>query len=153
METSSYTSSHTREPKGAFLWDDPYQDQWSWKIKWTDESTLDKDWSVHLIYHDPNDLRSLILIRIISKERTPRQSWILNPIPWILDSTLFHWNLNSRFHSLLGFRIPKPRIPDSTRKNFTDSGIRIPLQGAIHRFAVIYARIPHARLSQRAFWN
>ena len=28
------------------------------------------DSSVHLIYHDPSDLGSLILIRIISKERT-----------------------------------------------------------------------------------
>ena len=34
------------------------------------ESTLDKDSSVHLIYHDPSDLGSLILIRIIPKERT-----------------------------------------------------------------------------------
>ena len=41
------------------------------------------------------------------------------------------WNsLNSRFQSLVGFRIPKPRIPDSTRKIFPDSGIRIPLHGA-----------------------
>ena len=31
---------------------------------------MDKDSSVHLIYHVPNDLGSLILIRIISKERT-----------------------------------------------------------------------------------
>ena len=30
----------------------------------------------------------------------------------------------------MGFRIPKPRIPDSTSKNFQDSGIRIPLHGA-----------------------
>ena len=78
----------------------------------------------------------------------------------VLDSSIFHWNLNSSFHSLFGLRIPwavfwipKPRIPDSTRKNFTDSRIRIPLQGAIHRFAVIYARVYHARLSQREFWN
>ena len=38
--------------------------------------TLDKDLSVHLIYHDPSDLGSLILIRIIPKERTLRLSWI-----------------------------------------------------------------------------
>ena len=31
---------------------------------------MDKDSSVHLIYHVPNDLGSLILIWIISKERT-----------------------------------------------------------------------------------
>ena len=31
---------------------------------------MDKDSSVHLIYHDPSDLGSLILIRIISEERT-----------------------------------------------------------------------------------
>ena len=35
-----------------------------------DESTLDKDSSVHLIYHDPSDLGSLILMRIMPKERT-----------------------------------------------------------------------------------
>jgi len=28
------------------------------------------------------------------------------------------------------FRIPKPRIPDCTRKNFPDSGIQTPLYGA-----------------------
>ena len=31
---------------------------------------MNKDSSVHLIYHDPSDLGSLILIRIIPKERT-----------------------------------------------------------------------------------
>ena len=43
------------------------------------------------------------------------------------------------FQSLVGFRIPwavfwipKPRIPDSTSKNCTDSGIRIPLHGLGH---------------------
>ena len=42
----------------------------------------------------------------------------------VLDSSLCQWNLNSVFQSLLGFRtpwavfrIPKPRIPDSTDKN------------------------------------
>ena len=45
--------------------------------------------------------------------------------------------LDSGFQSLVGFRIlsagfriPKPRIPDSTSKKFVDSGIRIPLHGA-----------------------
>ena len=46
-------------------------------------------------------------------------------------------NLDSGFQSLVGFRIPsagfripKPRIPDSTSKKFLDSGIRIPLHEA-----------------------
>ena len=46
--------------------------------------------------------------------------------------------LDSGFQSLVGFRIlsagfriPKPRIPDSTSKKFLDSRIRIPLHGAI----------------------
>ena len=46
--------------------------------------------------------------------------------------------LDSGFQSLVGFRIlsagfriPKPRIPDSRGKKFLDSGIRIPLHGAI----------------------
>ena len=38
--------------------------------------------------------------------------------------------LDSGFQSLVGFRIPKPRIPDSTSKKFLYSGIRIPLHGA-----------------------
>ena len=53
-------------------------------------------------------------------------------------------NLDSGFQSLVGFRIPsagfripKPRIPDSTRKKFLDSGFRIPLHGAIKPRAVI----------------
>ena len=46
----------------------------------------------------------------------------------VLDSGLIQWNLDSRFHSLVGFRIPWAvfwiprakfsRIPDSTRQNF-----------------------------------
>ena len=42
----------------------------SWLIKWTDESLSRVDSSVHFIYHHPSDLGSLILIRIIPKERT-----------------------------------------------------------------------------------
>ena len=45
--------------------------------------------------------------------------------------------LDSGFQSLVGFRIlsagfriPKPRIPDSRSEKFLDSGIRIPLHGA-----------------------
>ena len=48
--------------------------------------------------------------------------------------------LDSGFQSLVGFRIlsagfriPKPRIPDSTSRKFLDSGIRIPLHGAKQR--------------------
>ena len=66
----------------------------------------------------------------------------------VLDSSLFLWNLDSGFQSLAGFRIPcivsgfqSPgfRIPqanfsgiqDPTSKNLPDSGIRIPINGAI----------------------
>ena len=42
----------------------------SWCIKGTDKSLSTVDSAVPLMYHDPNDLGSLILIRIISKERT-----------------------------------------------------------------------------------
>ena len=45
----------------------------------------------------------------------------------IVDSSLRQWNLDSGFQSLVGFwilltvfRIPKPRIPDSTSKIFQD---------------------------------
>ena len=46
----------------------------------------------------------------------------------VLDSSLCQWNLDSGFQSLVGFRIPwagfripKPRNPDSTSKNFAHS--------------------------------
>ena len=44
----------------------------SWRIKGTEESTLAKDSSVHLMYCDASDLRSQNLIWIIEKERTQR---------------------------------------------------------------------------------
>ena len=60
----------------------------------------------------------------------------MNPI------RLGQWNLDFEFQSLVIFRIPKPRIPnskskiswiaDSTTKNFPDSQIRIPSLGARH---------------------
>ena len=53
---------------------------------------------------------------------------------WILSQ----WDLDSGFQSLKGFRIPwvvfripKSRIPDSSGKNFPDSGISISLHEAI----------------------
>ena len=59
------------------------------------------DSSVHLIYHGPSDLGSLILIRIIPKDRSLRflsQSCILDFMPrirnsryWILDSLSVEW--------------------------------------------------------------
>ena len=57
----------------------------------------------------------------------------------VLDSGSFvtgTWIPDSGFQSLVRlripwavFRIPKPRIPDSTSKNFPDSGTRVPLYG------------------------
>ena len=81
--------------------------------------------------------------------RNTKQSWILDPIPWIVDSgcwifsgtwildSMPQWDfgvleLYSGFQSP-GFRIPRAkfsRILDSTSKNFPDSRIRIPLHGA-----------------------
>ena len=84
--------------------------------------------------------------------RNVRQSWILHPIPWIVDSKCWipvffsgtwildsipQWDfgvleLYSGFQSPV-FRIPRAkfsRILDSTSKNFPDSRIRIPLHGA-----------------------
>ena len=67
----------------------------------------------------------------------------------VLDSSLCQWNLDSWFHSVVRFQravlpIPKPRIPDSTSKNFPDSGIQISLhlgvtitfQGRIQEFLI-----------------
>ena len=58
------------------------------------------------------------------------QDTLPDSIYWIPD--LFQWNLDSGFELLVGFRIPtpvfripRPRIPDSTRKNFQDSGFQM----------------------------
>ena len=86
-------------------------------------STLDKDSSVHLIYLDPSDLGSVILIWIMPKERT-----------------LCQWNLDSGFQSLVesgfrklysgfqsqGFRIPREKFslfqnPDALRPRANSS--------------------------------
>ena len=116
------------------------------------------DSSVHLIYHGPNDLGSLILIRIIPKDQDRtlgflRQScildftpWIRNSRYWILDSLSVEWipdsnhkgdsaflDLYSGFQNP-GFRIPQEKFPGFHKKNFPNSGIRIPLQGANQRF-------------------
>ena len=58
--------------------------------------------------------------------------WILRSryhIPGSGFRIVCQWNLDSGFQSLVGFQIrsdvfrtPKPRIPDSTSKNFLDSG-------------------------------
>ena len=47
----------------------------------------------------------------------------------VLDSSFCEWDLDSGFQSLVGlripcviFRIPKPKIPDSTSKTFPDFG-------------------------------
>ena len=61
----------------------------------------------------------------------------------VRDSSCCQWNLGSEFQSLVGFRIPwavfripKPRILDSTRKNLPDSRTRIPLHGSTHCFEI-----------------
>ena len=41
------------------------------------------------------------------------------------------WNVDSGIQWVVGFRIPKTRISDSTSKNFSKSGIRIPLYDTI----------------------
>ena len=46
-----------------------------------------------------------------------------------LDSGLWQWNLDSKFQSLVLFRIPKPKFP-----NFHDCGIRVPLHGGTSCF-------------------
>ena len=67
--------------------------------------------------------------------RDPRQSCALDSTPWIPSSR--YSVLDPRLQSLVGFRIPKPRISDSTSTNFHDSGLpkkkiyRIHVHGAI----------------------
>ena len=65
-------------------------------------------------------------------------SWILDSMPWFPNSRHSQWNLDYGLQTLVGFwipwavfQIPKRRIPESTFKNFPDSGIEIPLQGPL----------------------
>ena len=64
-------------------------------------------------------------------------SCALDSTPWIPSSR--YSVLDPRLQSLVGFRIPKPRISDSTSTNFHDSGLpkkkiyRIHVHGAIWR--------------------
>ena len=57
-----------------------------------------------------------------------RRSWILDSTLWIPDSCtgflifLKNWNLDFGFQLLVGFRIPKTRIPYSTSEFVPDSG-------------------------------
>ena len=69
---------------------------------------------------DPDHIKGTHPKTVLDSESHSMDSGFL-----VLDSSFFHWNLNSRFHSLMGFRIPwavfwipKPRISDSTRKKF-----------------------------------
>ena len=44
-----------------------------------------------------------------------RESKTLDPTPWISDSSICQWNLDSGFKTLVGFRIPQAkfsRIPE-----------------------------------------
>ena len=62
---------------------------------------MDKDSLVHLIFDDPSDLGSLILIWFITKECTLSKECYWSPYvwysrqSWILDST--QWNPDSRY--------------------------------------------------------
>ena len=64
----------------------------------------------------------------------------------VQDSGFFcHWRLDSGFQSLAEFQIswsvfwiPKPKILDSISKNFSDSGIPIPLHWAILSLNVLF---------------
>ena len=55
----------------------------------------------------------------------PIQSWILDSTPWIPGSRygipVFVKQIGFWFQSLVEFRIPKPKIPNFTRKMFSDS--------------------------------
>ena len=89
-------------------------------------------------YSQNTDLNINVQRKFRPIKGNPRQSWILNFTSQIPDSCrLDQWNLASGFQLLLGFRIlwvvsriPRPRISDSTSKNFPVCGIRTSLHEA-----------------------
>ena len=77
-------------------------------------------------------------IQLISRPtiaRDPRQPLILDSTPWIPDSVEIGFQIPFFFVGLriprALFRIPKPRIPDSPCKKFSDSRVQIPLHETI----------------------
>ena len=58
---TKFLSYQTRVRSCAMIWIriSDLRSLGSWPIKWTDESTLEQDLSVQLMYHDPSDLQSL----------------------------------------------------------------------------------------------
>ena len=87
---------------------------------------ISHSWRMHTL--------TIVIISPPSKDST---LWISDFGFQVLDSCICQSNLDSGFQSLVGFRIhwavlqiPKHRFPDSTSKNFSDSGIRIPIHGA-----------------------
>ena len=116
--------------------------------KWTSQWSVSSDFVLKIkeIYWDISN--TLILWfpplfdeRAVYRPMNPRQSWILDSMPWIPDSTPSQWNLGTGFQSLVGFRIlwavfriPTSTIPDFTNKVFPGFGFhkqnfRIPLLG------------------------
>ena len=62
---------------------------------------------------------ALLSLMIMLSAPLQRLAWLAEfQVP---DSCLYQWNLDSGFQSLVAFRIPMPRIPDFTGKNFPDS--------------------------------
>ena len=104
-------------------------------------------WSWPRLFHDMHGARVLLFRHQICRYYVVTfRSIHWGGFPWFFFSFErvaqfnLEWifsKLDSGFQSLVvfrilsaGFRIPKPRIPDSTSKKFVDSGIRIPLHGA-----------------------
>ena len=78
-------------------------------------------------------------------------------IPCTEFSISCQWNLDSGFQSLAGlliscagFRIPKPRIPDITNKNFRDYGFGLPYLGHF-RSLYVSGKLPTYRSPKPTF--
>ena len=78
-----------------------------------------------------------------------------------VDSSLCKWKLDPGFQSFVGFRIswavfwiPKPKIADSTSKNFPDTGILILLLWLTHAFCCKVTKVSEIKiLIQDSFSN
>ena len=86
-----------------------------------------------VLFRCPRPLnRGVRLIKVSFKANTGNKFWDFGCCPLNTVSAYYRFH-RSWFQSLwVGFRVPKPRIPDSTSKIFLDSGIRIPLHGVIY---------------------
>ena len=116
----------------------------SWYINETDISVTRLDLSVPLMYHDPCDLGSLILIQITPKERTLNLQEFNRPLR-LLQTGITDWGSNCSCVRRTG-----SALAQFLDKEQTQRGIQM-LNGRKAITKLIYHKSNRLKMSQNAF--